>query len=154
MNPGQGQPTSSPSAHATGPLTWQAAKASTQATELAIARQIDASEVANISQQKTGTLLSCSDSTWQWTGDTTVTMKTPSDPKFVLDDLEKHWSGQDGFNAKLTTSQSDGRSELLIGRGATETYIVAPTNDHSGFDISSFSDCFKLAPSDDPGARY
>ncbi|HEY0246766.1 MAG TPA: hypothetical protein VGC45_00765 [Gryllotalpicola sp.] len=145
-------PSSSPSGAA---LSWQLAKSTTQATEKKIAGQLDADLVAAVKQQEKGTLLPC-DSTapWQWAGGTTVTFTRPTEPKPILEELQKKWSAEPGFTASLITDSVDGSPELSLHRNPVEGYVIAPTKGDAGLEISSFSQCFTLPEDEDPGRSF
>ena len=69
-----------PEASAADELTWQEAKARTQAMELEIADSIPRDEVADVAQMPTGMLIDCGGSTVNWNGVTTVPLTAGAEP--------------------------------------------------------------------------
>ena len=77
----------------TSKLTWQEAKAATQATELEIAALIPKEVVVKVDQMKDGTLFSCDAEQHTWYGATTVTLKDGVDAESVVRALEASYAG-------------------------------------------------------------
>lgn len=143
------RPTSSPA------LTWQEAKSATKEMETAIASHLDAAMIASRRQQPQGTLLQCSQTAWQWAGETTVMFTGAVDPAPVLEELRRYWSAQPGVVARMSQSQlPDHRMRLVIEREMGETYIVGPIYENTGMDIGSFSACFEIPEDLDPGQSF
>ena len=146
-------PNPSPSPTATG-LTWQEAKKTTQDVAKRIADQVDAADVASVTQNPKGTLMQCDSETWQWTGFTTVELKEPTKAQSILDDLQAYWAAQHGFTAKPGKDSVDGTPTLDIARGEHEGYLVGLTPDNKGLLISSYSNCFKVPDDVYPGGTF
>lgn len=69
-------------------LTWQQAKARTQAIELEITTSIPTGKVAEVDQMTTGILLDCVDPLVNWNGATTVPSSVGTEPEPLVRALE------------------------------------------------------------------
>lgn len=123
--------------HTAAGLTWQEAKKTTQAVEKQISGSIDPADVASITQQPKGSLLSCTADTWQWAGSTTVVLKSPDDITAVLAQMQAHWSAQPGFVTTAGNDSADGSPTLDVRRGDVEGYLVGLSPDNRGLLIES-----------------
>lgn len=141
--------TSSPSS-----LTWQQAKASTQATEREIISLIPADEVAAVDQPEKGVLFSCADGGHAWLGRTTVTLVPGVRAEDVVRTLETEFTG-DRFDSR-TRRDIAGEYEVqfLAKNDDRENYIVARFKADDTISISSASPCFTLPDGVYPGGEF
>lgn len=64
-----------------------------------IADQVDAAELASVSQNPKGTLMQCDSKTWRWAGFTTIELKDTAKAQAILGQMQSYWSAQKGFTA-------------------------------------------------------
>ncbi|WZH35747.1 MAG: hypothetical protein PIR02_13330 [Microbacterium enclense] len=134
-------------------MTWQDAKAATQATETEIAGRIPADEVASVAQLPEGTLISCGDGGHSWNGSTTVTLRDGVDADEVVRALEPQFAG--GEYDVRTRSNIAGKYEVqLVAPDRTENYIIAEDVTPGTVRISSASPCFTLPDGVYPGGTF
>ncbi|MFL4475201.1 hypothetical protein ACIPVK_14480 [Paeniglutamicibacter sp. MACA_103] len=80
-------------------LTWQEAKAQSQAMELEIAKLIPEEKVVKIEQKANGILFECGEAQHRWKGSTAVTLSAGTDPEPLVKAIEANF--QDSrFNIK------------------------------------------------------
>lgn len=135
-------------------LTWQQAKAHTQAMELEIAALIPKEAVISIDQKKKGVLLSCNKTQHSWNGSTTITVtgKTKIEP--ILKEVETHYQiGQYEVGNRLDIR---GSYEVQVSPHNTsdENYIVAEGLAPHQIRIDSGSPCFTLPEGIYPGGDF
>ena len=122
-------------------LTVDQAKSETQTLESGVADALGAGEVVSSEQAPDGVLLSCSDTTWQWTGRTTFQLDGSRDRRAVLEAVGADFAGMDGFTAGLR----DGSTTLmLVASGPDGLSFVADVDDADVLTVSSASRCFEL----------
>ncbi len=122
-------------------LTVDEAKSETQALESGVADALGAGEVVSSEQAPDGVLLSCSDTTWQWTGRTTFQLDGSRDRRAVLEAVGADFADVDGFTAGLR----DGATTLmLVALGPDGLSFVADMGDTDVLTVSSASRCFEL----------
>lgn len=144
-----------PTTHPATRLTWQRAKADTQATETEIAKSIDPSAVASITQTPKGTLLRCDANTWQWTGHTKIALKTPTSPESYLATIKSSWAPDHGFESRMIPDAIGGQANALqLHRGTAEGYTISGTAGNAGLQIDSFSPCFTVPDDVYPGGSF
>ena len=124
-------------------LTWQEAKATTQALELEIAELIPKDVIVDVDQTDTGMLLSCSKGGDSWNGITIVTVSEGTDIEAIVRDIEAHYANtsyltsnrlDSSGNYKITVRDPETRMFFFVGVGLESTQIR----------ISSTSECFVL----------
>ncbi|BAJ75782.1 hypothetical protein MTES_2818 [Microbacterium testaceum StLB037] len=136
------------------PLTWEEAKASTQATEREIVSLIPAEEVAAVDQLPEGSLLSCNEGGHAWLGGTKVTLVPGVHAEDVVRALETRFT--DGRFDIRTRRNIDGDYEvqLLATSNERENYIISRYKADDTIDISSASPCFTLPEGVYPGGTF
>jgi len=149
------QPTQQPTQKDTpvAEMTWQDAKAATQATETEIAGRIPADKVADIAQTPEGTLTSCGDGGHSWNGSTTVTLRNGVDAEEVVTALEPQFAGGP-FDVRTRRNIADKYEIQLVAPDLTENYIIAEDVTPGTIRISSASPCFTLPDGVYPGGTF
>ncbi|WP_172322580.1 hypothetical protein [Paenarthrobacter sp. CM16] len=135
-------------------LTWQEAKAHTQAMELEIAALIPKDAVVSIDQKRKGVLLSCTKTQHNWNGSTTVTVTEGTKIEPILKEIKTHYqSGQYVVEDRLDIR---GSYEVQISPHNTsdENYIVAEGLAPNQIRIDSGSECFTLPEGIYPGGDF
>jgi hypothetical protein len=133
-------------------LTWQKAKARTQAMELEIAKLIPEDKVVKIDQWKTGILLSCSETQHDWNGATTVTLSKGTEPEPLVKAIEAHY--QDSrFTLETDVDIVGDYRVQLRSPDAAENYIIVK-DDPGTISIDSGSACFTLPEGEYPGGDF
>ena len=133
-------------------LTWQEAKAATQATELEIAGRIPKDQVASIDQMKDGTLFSCDAGQYDWNGATTVTLKDGIDAESVVKALEASYAG----SRFQVSADRDVLGDYLVELASSDTgeiYLFSE-DDPNTIRIASASACFTLPEGTYPGGEW
>ncbi|MET4097408.1 hypothetical protein [Arthrobacter sp. UYCu712] len=133
-------------------LTWQEAKAHTQAMELEIAALIPKDTVTSIDQKKTGMLLSCNRTQHKWKGSTTITVAEGTKIEPIVKDIEAHYRAN-GTKVSADRSVND-NYRIQIDLGAGENYIVAEGLAPNEIRIASGSACFTLPEGVYPGGDF
>ena len=123
-------------------LTWQEAKARTQAMELDIAASLPQDKVAEVDQSPTGVLMECGDSWVNWHGATTVTLREGTDPEPLVRELKVKY--QDSrFKIEIRDPAPAGHYELGLASSETaEIYLIGAGFDPYTIRIASGSECF------------
>ncbi|MCC9204915.1 hypothetical protein [Arthrobacter sp. zg-Y769] len=123
-------------------MTWQEAKARTQALELEIVNSIPKERVAKGDQKATGVLLDCSDTLVNWNGATIVTLTAGTDLERVVRALEAKYQGN-RFNIKTRDPAPSGDYEVQLRSPDTaEIYFIGAGWDPDRILITSSSECF------------
>lgn len=122
-------------------LTVDQAKAETQALEISVADALPAGEVLSTEQKPDGVLLSCSETTYQWTGRTTFQLDGTRDRGDVLRDVGADFSDTNGFSAELREGST---TPLMVVSGPDGLSFVADVDDSAVLTVSSASRCFEL----------
>ncbi len=134
-------------------LTWQEAKAQTQATEMDIADQIPRDVVLSKDQQEKGGLLSCGPDRHRWKGATIVTVISGTDIESLVKDLADHYAQETEYEISTRRNILDQFELQLVVPDASENYIVAEFNTDS-IRIPSSSSCFTLPEGVYPGGDF
>lgn len=133
-------------------LTWQEAKASTQATELEIAALIPKGVVVKVDQMKDGTLFSCDTEQHNWHGATTVTVVEDTEIEPIVKALEEHYQDSRFNTGNRLNVLGDYEAEISSPETA-EIYLVAE-DDPNTIRIASGSACFTLPEGTYPGGEW
>ena len=133
-------------------LTWQEAKAQTQAMELEIAKLIPEDKVAKIDQGKTGTLFSCSETQHNWNGATTVTLSKGTEPEPLVKAIEAHY-GDSRFTIETDLDIVGDYRVQLRSPDTAASYIIV-RDDPDSIRIASGSACFTLPEGEYPGGDF
>ena len=133
-------------------LTWQEAKAQSQAMELEIAELIPEDKVVKVEQKATGILFECGEAQHLWKGSTAVTLSAGTDPEPIVQAIEAHY--QDSrFTIKTSTSVTGNYRIQLRSPDTSENYIIV--KDGPGeVRIASGSACFTLPEGVYPGGDF
>jgi hypothetical protein len=124
-------------------LTWELAKAETQAMELEIAGVVPAAVVVALNQNAHGTLLSCSETEWSWNGAMTVTVVEGTDVDQIVREIQAHYEGS-RFDL-VTDLDILGHFQLqMVSAETAENYIIAEGSEPNQVRIASGSACFTL----------
>lgn len=134
-------------------LTWQEAKAHTQAMELEITALIPKDAAVSIDQKMKGVLLSCNKTQHNWNGSTTVMVAegTKIDP--IVKDIEAHYRA----NGLKVSVDMDIDEKLLIQidpPAPGESYLVGGGVKPNEIWIDSGSPCFTLPEGIYPGGDF
>ncbi|WP_416404864.1 hypothetical protein [Arthrobacter sp. LFS091] len=134
-------------------LTWQAAKAQTQAMELEIAGLIPKDKVASVFQKETGVLLSCNKTDHNWNGWIDIALTADANVVEVIKSLELHYSG--GSFEVTTRKGIDGDYQVhLLGTAPGEGYLIGRGLTPNVIRIDSGSPCFTLPEGIYPGGDF
>ena len=129
-------------ASAADELTWQDAKARTQAMELEIANSLPQDSVAKVDQLPTGVLIDCSDSSVNWHGASTVILSAGTEPEPLVREVEAKYRDS-RFDIKVRDPAPAGHYEVQLRSPDTaEIYIIKRGVEPSTIRIASGSDCF------------
>lgn len=124
-------------------LTWQEAKATTQAVELEIADLIPKDVVVDAYQADTGMMLSCSKGGDRWNGGMIITVAEGTDIEAIVRDIEAHYE-----NTNYSTENwlsFEGRYHTIVKDPETEMFFfVGEGLEPNQIDITSSSECFIL----------
>ncbi|WP_394247748.1 hypothetical protein [Arthrobacter pityocampae] len=134
-------------------LTWQEAKARTQAMEREIAALIPEDAVFSIDQKKTGTLLSCNETQHHWAASTTVTVADGTEIEPIVKAIEAHHRES---GAKVSVDRNvNGSYRVQIDLPAPgENYLVSEGFSPNEIRIASGSACFTLPEGIYPGGDF
>lgn len=127
----------------TNDLTWQQAKARTQAMELEIANFLPQDIVEKIDQAATGILINCENPLVNWHGATTVTLSAETEPEALVREIEAEYRDS-RFNIKTRTAPAGHYEVQLRSPDTEEIYLVAEGLDPNTIRIASGSECFVL----------
>ena len=134
-------------------LTWQEAKAHTQAMELEISALIPKDAVLSIDQKKQGVLLSCTKTQHNWNGATTVTVAEGTEIEPIVRAIEAHYRTN---GAKVSVDRNvDENYRIQIDPPAPgENYLVSEGFSPNEIRIASGSACFTLPEGIYPGGDF
>jgi len=132
-------------------LTVDEAKAETQTLENGVAGALPDGEVVSSEQKPDGVLLSCSDSTYQWTGRTALQLDGSRDRREVLYDVGSAFSEEDGFSAALREGST---TPLMVVSGPEGLSFVADVDDAGLLTVVSASRCFSLREGESSSGTY
>ncbi len=123
-------------------LTWQEAKARTQAMEMEIADSLPEGTVATVDQLPTGLLMDCDDTSVNWHGATTVALVAGTDPDGVVRELVSKYRDS-RFIIHIRDPAPAGHYELQLRSPDTaEIYIIGGGIGPDTIRIASGSECF------------
>lgn len=135
-------------------LTWQDAKARTQAMELEIADSLPQDVVAGVEQMPDGVLIKCGDSAVNWHGATTVTLNEGTVPDPLVRELEAKYRDS-RFEIKVRDPAPAGHYEVQLRSPDTaEIYIIGEGFDPATIRIASGSDCFPWPEDEYMGGKF
>ncbi|MFL4473576.1 hypothetical protein ACIPVK_06235 [Paeniglutamicibacter sp. MACA_103] len=124
-------------------MTWQEAKAHSQAIELEIAELIPKDKVVKIEQGETGTLLSCSETEHNWNGTSMVTLVKDAEEEPLVRAIEAHYQDSH-FTVENDVNISGNYRVQLLHPDSAENYLISAGWDTDTIRISSGSACFAL----------
>jgi hypothetical protein len=125
------------------PLTVHEAKQASQSMEGQIAAVVPQIHTARIDQGQAGILLNCSPrESYQWTGQTLLTLTGQPDIDSVLREIETHWTETKDYRVERRIA-GDGSPEVDIYGPYGEVYLIGPWNNATQSQILSFSPCVK-----------
>ena len=135
-------------------LTWQEAKARTQAMELEIADWLPLDLVAGVDQMPDGILIQCGDSAVNWHGATTVTLTEGTEPDPVVRELEAKYRDS-RFDIKVRDPAPAGHYEVQLRSPDTaEIYFIKRGVEPGTIRIASGSDCFPWPEGEYMGGKF
>ncbi|WP_406247500.1 hypothetical protein ACI7YT_17935 [Microbacterium sp. M] len=145
-----------PAPEETTMMTWEEAKAATQARELEIAALVPDDDVVNIDQNAKGGLFTCDETQHRWKGITTVRLVPGADAEALTKDMEE----------QVATLFPEGDFEVSNRRGITDKYVATVESPTTGegylfgegqpetIVIDSYSVCFTLPAGTYPGGDF
>ena len=134
-------------------LTWQEAKAHTQAMELEIAALIPKDAVVSIDQKRKGVLLSCTKTQHNWNASTTVTVAEGTKIEPIVKDIEAHYTSR-GLNVSADTDVDEKLLIQIDPPAPGESYLVGGGVKPNEIWIDSGSPCFTLPEGIYPGGDF
>jgi hypothetical protein len=134
-------------------LTWQEAKAHTQAVEREIAALIPKDAVISIDQQKTGVLLSCSKTQHNWNASTTVTVAEGTEIEPIVRTIEAHYRAK-GLKVSVDIDIDEKLLVQIDPPAPGENYLVGGGIKANEMWIDSGSPCFTLPEGVYPGGDF
>ena len=134
-------------------LTWQEAKAHTQAMELEIAALIPTDAVLSTDQKKQGVLLSCNETQHNWNGATTVTVAEGTEIEPIVKAIEAHYRAS-GTEVSVDRNISENYRIQIDSPAPGENYIVSEGDSRTEIRIASGSACFTLPEGTYPGGKF
>lgn len=129
-----------------------AAKSATKKAELKLIGLIPSEQVDAVDQQQSGSLLSCSDATYQWAGHTTVALTSGVDSKRLTNALDDA-AESDGFTVTRDTA-IDGYARLTARTADGISLLIGARGDGTEMQLSSFSACFAVPDDFVPKLSY
>ncbi len=134
-------------------LTWQEAKAHTQAMEGEIAALIPKDAVLSIDQKKTGTLLSCNETQHSWAGATTVTVAEGTEIEPIVRAIEAHYRAN-GTEVSVDRDIDENYRIQIDPPAPGESHLVSEGLSPNEIRIASGSACFTLPEGIYPGGDF
>ena len=134
-------------------LTWEAAKAATQAMELEVAAVIPQQVVVSIEQNPKGSLFSCDDDQHRWKGATTVTLVPGTEVEPIVKEMEAHFRDDDRFEVRTRVNIADKYKVQLMSPETAANYIFG-RDEADTIRIDSGSACFTLPEGVYPGGSF
>lgn len=135
-------------------LTWQDAKAHTQALELEIAAQVPEDAVISIDQKTKGMLLSCNRTKHSWNGSTTVTVTEGTKIEPILKEIKTHYQSAQYVVEDRLDIRGSYEVQISPHNTSDENYIVAEGLAPNQIRIDSGSECFTLPEGIYPGGDF
>jgi hypothetical protein len=133
-------------------LTWQEAKAQTQAMELEIAKRIPEEKVLNIKQKDTGILFRCGETQHNWNGSAKVTLIEGIEEASIVKALEKNYQ-EGAFAIETDLDVVEDYRVQLRSPDTAESYLIVK-DDPGTISINSGSACFTLPDGVYPGGDF
>ena len=135
-------------------LTWQDAKARTQAMELEIAGLFPQDKVTAVDQMPEGVLIECGDSSVNWHGASTVILDEGTEPEPLVRELEAKYRDS-RFDIKVRDPAPAGHYEVQLRSPDTaEMYIIKRGVEPATIRIASGSDCFPWPEGEYMGGKF
>ncbi|QWC11352.1 hypothetical protein KKR91_07315 [Arthrobacter jiangjiafuii] len=134
-------------------LTWQEAKAHTQAMEREIAALIPKDAVLSIDQQQTGTLLSCNKTQHHWAASTTVTVAEGTEIEPIVKTIEAHYRAN-GTEVSVDRDINENYRIQIDPPAPGESHLVSEGDSPNEIRIASGSACFTLPEGIYPGGDF
>ena len=134
-------------------LTWQEAKAHTQAMEREIAALISKDAVLSIDQQQTGTLLSCNETQHHWAAATTVTVAEGTEIEPIVKTIEAHYRAN-GTEVSVDRDINENYRIQIDPPAPGESHLVSEGLSPNEIRIASGSACFTLPEGIYPGGDF
>ena len=135
-------------------LTWQEAKARTQAMESEIINSIPEDKVAKVDQMATGVLFDCGGSTVNWAGGATVILSAGEEPEPLVRALEAKYQDSK-FKIKTRDPAPAGDYEVqLRSHDTAEIYIIGEGTEPNTILITSASECFEWPEGEYKGGDF
>lgn len=140
----------------TSMMTWEDAKAATQAKEREIAALVPSEDVVGIDQNEKGGLFTCDETQHRWKGITTVRLVPGADAEAITKSMEE----------QVDTLFPEGDFEVTNRRGITDKYVATVESPTTGegylfgegqpdtIVIDSYSVCFTLPEGTYPGGDF
>ena len=97
--------------------------------------------IEDVWQNDRGSLLSCTETSWSWSGTAEVRMKNKIDLVPVLEDLGQAWKTGPGRTSSLEKTGM-GNPRLVVTTPSGTTIIVDARADGRRVHLSSYSECF------------
>ena len=134
-------------------LTWEEAKAQSQAMELEIAALVPTESVVSIEQNSKGSLFSCDDDQHRWKGATTVTLAPGTQIEAMVKEMEAHFRSDARFEIRTRLNIADKYDVQLMSPETAENYIFG-RDEADTIRIDSGSACFTLPEGVYPGGSF
>ena len=134
-------------------MTWEQAKATTQATELRIAALIPEALVVTVDQNDKGGLFSCDEARHRWKGITKITLAPGTDVEAVTRQVEAHFREDGEFEVTNYLDMADVYVAVLKSPEMGEEYLFGE-GDPGVILIDSWSECFALPEGMYPGGDF
>ncbi|MGF6833364.1 hypothetical protein QF015_001533 [Paenarthrobacter sp. TE4293] len=134
-------------------LTWQEAKAHTQAMELEITALIPKDAAVSIDQKMKGVLLSCNKTQHNWNGSTTVMVADGTKIEPIVKAIKAHYRAN-GLNVSVDRNVNENYRIQIDPPAPGESYIVSEGLSPNEIRIASGSECFTLPEGIYPGGDF
>ena len=134
-------------------LTWQEAKAHTQAMQLEIAALIPTDTVLSTDQKKQGVLLSCNETQHHWAASTTVTVAEGTEIEPIVRTIEAHYRAN-GAKVSVDRNISENYRIQIDPPAPGESHLVSEGDSPTEIRIASGSACFTLPEGVYPGGDF
>jgi hypothetical protein len=134
-------------------MTWQQAKAHTQAVQLEIVALIPKDAVVSIDQKKKGVLLSCNKTQHNWNASTTVTVAEGTKIEPIVKAIEAHYRAN-GARVSVDRNVNENYRIQIDPPAPGESYIVSEGLSPNEIRIASGSPCFTLPEGTYPGGDF
>jgi hypothetical protein len=134
-------------------LTWQEAKAQTQAVQLEIAALIPKDAALSIDQKKQGVLLSCNKTQHNWSASTTVTVAEGTEIEPIVRAIEAHYRAN-GAKVSVDRNVNEDYRIQIDPPAPGESHLVSEGDSPNEIRIASGSACFTLPEGIYPGGDF